>query len=103
MLIALTVFAAWLGWELRGIRERRALLALIEQFTASDDADAAGRPVYLVSYASPVTPATIPCWRRWLGDQAEERILLPTNMDVDHAKTATAVFPEAQVVKRTVD
>ena len=76
MLLLVTVFAVWLGWELSYIRERRAY--------AQGCADR-GRPCVFVSEASAqgldklgVALPTIPIWRRWLGDEAVVLVGLPT-------------------------
>lgn len=103
MLLAVTIFSLWLGWELQSIRQRRAFLALLERQTAADTAEADGRQIYLVCYAKPATPAKIPLWRSWLGDSAQQGIVLPANMSIDEARSAVAIFPEAVVVKCTLD
>ena len=75
MFLLVAAFAAWLGWEMSLIRERRMARVTIE--------DAGGRasnpspsPILGTAVMEPIPPATIPFWRRWLGDEAVTTITL---------------------------
>jgi hypothetical protein len=67
MFVVVTVFAVWLGWELKFIRERQAFLSRMEEqggltIFAGEEGESG------VMYFEGQTP--IPFWRRWLGDRA---------------------------------
>ena len=67
----MTVWAVWLGWELNYIRERQAVRDLVTKQggTAMTCADVAE---FAVRNEVPYKPASIPFWRRVLGDEAME-------------------------------
>lgn len=66
--VAVTVFAVWLGWELKYIRERKAFLLRVQaqgsQTVYADD------PLWKGTTTSvAIRVPRIPFWRRWLGDR----------------------------------
>jgi hypothetical protein len=97
MFVVVTVVACWLAWELKFVRERKAMLASVlasgngyttcSQLMASSD-----------EHGFAYNPATVPFWRRWLGDQAVESIVVPdAHKPLEKALT---LFPEAIIVQR---
>jgi hypothetical protein len=79
MLLAFTLFAVWLGWELSVIRERKAFLKRVRY----------SGPANLV--LNPRPHSDLPVYRRWLGDATVERIDAENEAD---AKVAEKLFPE---------
>ena len=71
LLVAVTFFALWLGWEMHYIRERRVFLA------SNREVIAAGPKRHLMMRKTQYKPAEIPLWRRWLGDEAVDVIQMP--------------------------
>ncbi len=89
MLLLLTLFAAWLGWELSFIRERQAWLR--ENATLVE-----GIPTPPPAPKSPLYP-----WRHWLGDN--EVTLIWDRGTWGDAERAGVVrlFPEANLEEPT--
>jgi hypothetical protein len=89
LFVVVTIFAVWLGWELKFIRERQAFLMRA----------GADRTWYVMSSQldGPITPRhripTIPFWRRWLGDEAVAIMEPPHGIAAD--EEIDALFPEA--------
>ncbi len=79
MLVLVTVFALWLGCELKFIRDRKAVIAdAAREGSAVPSDDSSG----------------IPFWRRLLGDRAMDLLFLPyyySDADLDNARR---LFPE---------
>jgi len=88
LFVSVTIFAVWLGWELKFIRERAAFL---------NDWNAiyygglmTGKP-HLTNPNGPIS-----FWRRMLGDKALIWITLHRD-NVDGIARAKKLFPEAEV------
>ena len=79
LLVALTVVAVWLGWNVHVVRQRKAALAApsVETWT-------------------PASVLSLPPWRRWFGDQAVGIIV---SDDPAHVVTLNRLFPEAEVLE----
>jgi hypothetical protein len=95
MFVVVTVFAVWLGSELNFVRARQAALT---------DGSVLGkrRPDELdfEDLFPGTTLATIPIWRKWLGDNAYQWLSLPaesTQAEMDRIKKT---FPEARMIVR---
>jgi hypothetical protein len=94
MFLAVTVLAVWLGWELKFVRERQAWVHLKQQrftFIETESEWQGPRPA----------SASIPFWRRLLGDEAVIVIHLRSDTVQDKAEweQAKRLFPEAQIVE----
>jgi hypothetical protein len=87
MFIVVTLFAAWLGWNVSIVNARRTL-----RQSALKDATFI-RPVLNVQVAPAKTPE-LSIWRKWLGDEPTELLRLRTKTEADRAKT---LFPEATI------
>jgi len=84
MFVGVTVFAVWLGWEVKFVRDRKAFL------------DSEHCPPYSLG-----PQAMVPIWRRALGDMAIKSFRLSHyNTDHDRQRTlAKSLFPEAEIVR----
>jgi hypothetical protein len=100
MLLLVTAFALWLGLELQVVRERRDFLKMLHELTEATDRqiedDPAAVPYTVIFDLNPQGKASIPFWRRWLGDEAVEQVALPLNSSLEDAKFAITIFPEAR-------
>ena len=86
MLIAVTIFAVWLGWELSYIRERQAWIRENTSVVI----------IYAVRFPSDPTwrGAHIPWWRRWMGDEAVVDFIFPEQWKHEKIDQALHLFPE---------
>ena len=88
MFVVVTLFAVWLGWEMKYVRERRACMERI----ASD------KSVLVHIPPGPGgTEVQIPFWRKWLGDdfaRVEAVIELPSSWPEKEARNVSVLFPE---------
>ncbi|MBI2825907.1 MAG: hypothetical protein HYX69_14575 [Planctomycetia bacterium] len=91
MFLLVTLFALWLAWELNFIHERQAFLAWVDRKNAEVT------NAWFMVNPPRVPPATIPFWRRWLGDTAVDTVELPPNSTAADRDRAKALFPEADV------
>jgi hypothetical protein len=84
MLVLLTLFALWLGWELDFIRDRQAWIRangpLVENTTPN--------PLPMPKFALPI-------WRHWLGDTEVPRIWNRDEWSDQDRANVTTLFPEA--------
>jgi hypothetical protein len=97
MLLLVTVFAVWLAWELRFVRERQAYMQRCAErpWPCLMAPDAATSP--LINHTIPVP--SIPIWRRWLGDEAVVYVGHPEYETPDSLRRfrldCQRLFPEA--------
>jgi hypothetical protein len=91
--MVVTVFACWLGWELKFIRERQAFLRWVAE------AQSESKPPYhrTVSHEVNTDGSVIPIWRRWLGDEPVLVINLPHTDKEGVLEEVSALFPEAKM------
>jgi len=101
LFVVVTVSAVWLGWELKFIRDRKALRKSIVD---------GGGTVQMASYHrdigfDPKYPGApvMPPWRRWLGDEPIGCAVLPPGSSKIVLARATRTFPEALVVYNRLD
>jgi hypothetical protein len=104
LFLAMTVFALWLGWELKFVRERQACEARVWQ---SEDAakDALPWPLPVSRSGFWLTPdqmrkRSIPFWRRWLGDEPFAWVSVPATFADSEFRDVQTLFPEAFVYSR---
>src|SRR4051794_36429725 len=85
LLIAVTIFCVWLGWQVSIVRERKGLIALVSQV---------GGATYALEepWVDPGDPGFI---RRILGDKPWLHIALPKKHDPDLLSSVDRAFPEA--------
>lgn len=81
LLLVMTLVAVWLSWQIGFIRERQVWLA---------------KNSALVNQ-NPTRQATIPVWRRMLGDVAVAEISFPLGFDAAEVVRIKRWFPEATV------
>ena len=112
MLLLVTVFAVWLGWELSYIRERKAAMATVERAGGTalplavlqQRAAESGRVTIHLSERSHFSYVaheslhlpSVPFWRRWLGDEPICLVAVRSSTAQDDAPLKS-LFPEAQV------
>jgi hypothetical protein len=97
MFVVVTVFAVWLGWELKFIRDRRAFLAAMDDLRTTEIQNSK-LPILSSAYVTGIIlDAPIPFWRRWLGDEPQTMIILPRTSSASDRETAERLFPEAEV------
>lgn len=79
------ILCSWFGAQAKAVRERREMLAHIEN-------DLKGQTVWILG-DRPIP--TVPLVRRMLGDEAIEVIDLPTSTSAQECRRIQSVFPEA--------
>jgi hypothetical protein len=98
MLVVVTAFAVWLGWELKSIRDRKAMLEWINDngFACTATEASPDLPPDKRLFDPSPRRVTIPFWRRWLGDEAIAYIGIGKKApDSATWKTVARLFPEA--------
>jgi hypothetical protein len=92
MLLVVTAFAAFLGWELSYIRERHAMHKRVVD---------RGGVIVLGIDQREIARGTvqIPFWRRWLGDCAVGMLMLESDATPADVERAKAAFPEVLYCK----
>jgi hypothetical protein len=97
LFVLVTVFAIWLGWELKFIRERNSVR---ESLRAGSVEIVQSRHWGLIRSDVQLRvgrPAAIPWWRGMLGDEAISIITFPPSADESDLEAASEAFPEATV------
>jgi hypothetical protein len=91
LFIAITLFAVWLGSELRFVEKRR-------QFSSDGSAEGVWKRAWVLeSEPTCLFTKAIPPWRRLFGDEAAAFVICRTEA---HAKDARRLFPEAAILFR---
>jgi len=85
MLIAVTIFACWLGWELSYIRERKTWLR---------QNDFHGLLTGVTVWKGSSGKTHIPWWRTMLGDEAVGVIKFPAHWPDERCDHTMRLFPE---------
>ena len=100
MVLAVTIVALWLGWDLAFIRERQEWLrdnpGLVLTGGQAEVWRADGSVVRLIRPSAAREPF-VPVWRRWLGD-APVAIILDIELTDNQRATVARLFPEAELV-----
>jgi hypothetical protein len=96
----LAVPCAYVGWQVRIVRERQALIAAISHDVMYLDVQVAAAVGYYRS--KKMTPATVPLLRQWLGDVAVEVIAIPARASPEFKERVKAAFPEATFVPKEI-
>jgi hypothetical protein len=102
LLIAVTVFCVWLGWQLQIVRERKAVRELVVHSGGIYG-------VYVENYGEPpdvaIAPTLvarrafdIPWYRRLFGDIAVRKIKAPRRWPDAQLRRAADAYPEADIV-----
>jgi hypothetical protein len=97
MFVIVTLFAFWLGWELKFIRDRRAFVAAMDELRTAEIQKSTSAFGLNFTWTNQISGASIPFWRRWLGDEPQTVIALPRTSTEDDRETAVRLFPEAKV------
>jgi hypothetical protein len=97
MFVAVTLFSLWLGWELKFIRDRRAFLAAMDDLRITEPQNSTSAFGLGFTWTDQSSGASIPFWRRWLGDEPQTVLALPSTSTEADRETAVKLFPEAKV------
>ena len=108
LLVIVTVFGCWLGWQISAIHLRRSTAERIEAEGGFVEVWVKPEPIQGngelgLTYGGgervlgPEREPEIPEWRRWLDDQAFNQITLPSGWTESDLVRARALFPEARV------
>ena len=97
LLLLVTVFAVWLGWELHFVRERQAVVELAAECGGNAVTCAEMEALCEEQGATVYKPAVIPFWRHWLGDAAVEAFRVPSDAPKQLLDRVAQAFPESQV------
>ena len=103
MFVVVTIFGVWLGWQLRVVRERKAILAEIERSGPGlADLHLYWLPGPKESYAGPVDlqnyeAARISSVRQLLGDNARRTLVMPASLGPQWVERAEYAFPETEL------
>lgn len=92
MFLLVTLCAVWLAWELRYVHKRQDTRKWAEEQGARTVSVSECRP------PRPAPTATIPFWRRLLGDEAMQEVQLPHGSPEADLARIRQVFPEARSV-----
>ena len=88
MFVVVTVFACYFAWQFSYIQKRKAFLIYVEEVNKN------GPPTVNNSTRT----ASIPLWRRLLGDHAIPVISLPMELPDEDYDKAKSLFPEAEIL-----
>jgi hypothetical protein len=103
LFVAVTVIGVWLGWQFNFVNERRAMRAwivdhggFVDIFTRPDTTGS----LAIIHYSRLMGPdeePEIPQWRRWLGDEAVNQVMMPAESSAADINRAKHLFPEGEV------
>ena len=99
LLVVVTVFCVWLGWEMHIVRGRRQALRWVEQnggshFGEEDRSRLSG--FYNVNNVIPPVDS-ISTIRRWLGDRLIDRIIMPKTAVPEDFDRVRKFFPASEI------
>ena len=89
LLVAVTIFCVWLGWQVNIVRDRKAMMQRIEEAGGVGGA----------GFQSRKDPP-MPWYRKKLGDSANAHIRVPWDWTAEQIAEVSALFPEATVHKQ---
>lgn len=95
LFVMVTVFACWLGWEVKYVHQRQAALSEIGKHPGSyafllSDFDVVSLRNW---WPEPGSEPRIPVWRTWIGDETAVGIGLADGTEED-IKRVRELFPE---------
>ncbi len=106
LFVVVTVFGVWLGYEFNVVHQRNAMRKSVVKRGGYVDVFTRPAPTkmgpFLLSFGymrvlGPEEEPEIPRWRRWFGDEAVNRIMLPSGSSDADLERARALFPEGTV------
>jgi len=109
MFVLVAVACCWLGYNLNFIHKRHAIRKSIEEQGGTVEVFLRPEPIETVvgnltlSYLSyqrahgPEIEPDISKWRRWLGDEAVNQIMMPRGTSATDLQGIRAIFPECEV------
>jgi hypothetical protein len=101
LLVVVTLFGCWLGWELHVVRKRQSLIDSLPCDRAMNIAEPL-RPGFGHSEAQAKAMAQVPLVRRLMGDFGLAELNLFCEIDADYFLQLEAWFPEAEI-SATID
>src|SRR5262245_35817365 len=78
LLVLVTVFCLWLGWQVRIVHKRKAALREIED---AGGGSSRGTTPYLSPMGEVRRAQSLPFWRHWIGDENVVSITWPDKFD----------------------
>jgi hypothetical protein len=104
LLLAVTAFGVWLGWESHVVRERKAALEDIERTGGAADSVAYLCEVFerLQKPRPNEALATIPFFRAWFGDEPIATIRVAIDAPPGEETRIAILFPEAKVKRMRI-
>jgi hypothetical protein len=103
LFVGVAVFGIWLGWEFNFVHQRNAMRDWIADHGGSVDVfvrpDVSGS-LAIIQYERVLGPEeepSIPQWRRWLGDEAINHVMMPAGTTDADLERARSLFPEGNV------
>jgi hypothetical protein len=108
MLLLVTVFAVWLGWELKVVRDRQAMRRWIEEREGGKLYDVSGHGTILRSLTlyvakeykkgpRPDDSPELPWARRLLGDEVVSTVYLPFDATPEERANVAHAFAESSI------
>jgi len=98
LFVVVTVFAVWLGLEVKFVRDRQAWMQANRALVRPGEPVPVGATVgmYIHSHA---TTGNFSFWRRWLGDAPVSSIVFPESWinNVERQNRVKRLFPEAEL------
>jgi hypothetical protein len=104
LLLAVTAFGVWLGWESHVVRERKAALEEIKRTGGAADSVAYLCEIF-ERFQQPrpnEASATIPFFRAWFGDEPIAIIRVAIDAPPGEEKRIAILFPEAKVKRMRI-
>jgi hypothetical protein len=92
VVMLLAVPCAYVGWQVKFVRERKALLSAIR--------DRGGHVVEASTVPFLKPWARVSSLREWLGDSAIQGMQLPTDTEADEVDRIKIAFPESDITLR---
>ena len=104
MLVVVTAFGVWMGWELEIVRKRQNMRRFLEAACGSDfkpyntAVSTNGGGISVVTFCSlSRIDCQIPWVRRILGDESVEVMCLPASVTPERVAEFKRTFPEASI------
>jgi hypothetical protein len=104
LLLAVTAFGVWLGWESHAVRDRKAVIEEIRRTGGAADSVAYLCEIFeRFQHPRPKeASATIPFFRAWFGDEPIAIIRVAIDAPPGEEKRIAILFPEAKVKRMRI-
>jgi hypothetical protein len=98
LLVAMTLVAAWLGWQVQGVRQRKEFLQSIQAGRECSSVTCHEMIAGAAEHGFAYKPVQLSPWRRWLGDEAVEEFIVPDRSPARISRIRL-LFPEAMILE----